>query len=58
MSGRVGRASWSPARKAWEVVAIGPKLGGRRGPPTESVEGSGADEVAALDLAERLREHG
>jgi hypothetical protein len=36
-------------------VAIGPKLGGRRGGPPASIIGVGLDELAALrDLAERL----
>jgi hypothetical protein len=40
----------------WEVAAIGPKLGGRRGGPPATIIGVGADEVEALrDLGKRLR---
>ena len=46
--------SYDPGRGRWEAVAIGPKLGGRRGAPPATVIGEGPDELAALrDLAER-----
>jgi hypothetical protein len=53
---RTGRPSFDPAATRWEVSAIGPKHGGRRGPPPESVDGRGSDEAAAVrDLVDRLR---
>jgi hypothetical protein len=52
---RVTSPSYDPGRGRWEAVAIGPKVGGRRGPAPGTVIGEGPDELAALrDLAERL----
>jgi hypothetical protein len=52
---RAGRPSYDPGHGRWDVWAIGPKRGGRHGPPPESIRGEGPDELAALiDLAERL----
>jgi hypothetical protein len=46
-----------PATARWQVTAVGPKQGGRRGPPPEVVVGEGIEEEAALvDLALKLRE--
>ena len=54
---RTGRPTNDPARQQWQIVAIGPKHRERHGPPPESVEGPGVDEVAAVrDLVERLRQ--
>jgi hypothetical protein len=53
---RTGRATQDALTGQWSVAAIGPKVGGRRGPPPESVTGTGPDEVAAVrDLVKRLR---
>jgi hypothetical protein len=53
---RVMPPSHDPARGRWEAVAIGPKVGGRRGPAPLTIIGTGPDELAVLeDLAERLR---
>ena len=52
---RTRRPSFDPAARLWEIVAVGPKHGGRHGPPPESVTGRGPDEATAVrDLAERL----
>jgi hypothetical protein len=52
---RTGQPSYDPAAHQWTVAAIGPKLGGRHGPPPETIIGTGPDELEALrDLAERL----
>jgi len=52
---RTGRPSYDPATRRWEITAIGPKLGGRRGPPPDYVDATGVDEAAAVrDLAKRL----
>jgi hypothetical protein len=51
------RALHDPATGRWHVTAIGPKLGGRRGPPPDYITGDGEDELAALvDLVLRLRD--
>ncbi len=47
--------TYDPATRLWFVTALGPKLGGRRGPAPATVTGQGPDELAALcDLAARL----
>jgi hypothetical protein len=52
---RTGRPSFDPAAQLWEIVAIGPKHGGRHGPPPESVTGRRVDEAAAVrDLVDRV----
>jgi hypothetical protein len=52
---RVTAPGYDPGRGRWEAVAIGPKVGDRRGPAPGTVIGEGPDELAALrDLAERL----
>jgi quinol monooxygenase YgiN len=46
-----------PADGLWHVTAVGPKKGGRRGPPPESIVGDGLEEESALvDLVLKLRE--
>ncbi|HET6481848.1 MAG TPA: hypothetical protein VFG35_17710 [Actinoplanes sp.] len=53
---RVSEPSYSVGGRRWEVVAIGPMVGGRRGPPPETVIGTGDGELAALenDFGRRL----
>ena len=52
---RTGRPSFDPAEQLWEIAAMGPKQGGRHGPPPESVSGFGVDEAAAVrDFGRRL----
>ena len=52
---RAAQPSYDPGRRLWSIAALGPKRGGRHGPPPESVVGEGADELAALeDLARKL----
>ncbi len=56
---RTTAPSFDPGRARWEAVAIGPTLGGRRGPAPECVIGEGPTELDALrDLAERLETTG
>jgi hypothetical protein len=45
---RTGPPSYNPATQLLEIVALGPKVGGRHGPPPESVTGTGQDEAAAV----------
>ena len=53
---RTGRATQDALTGTWSVTAIGPKQGGRHGPPPESVTGMGSDEAAAVrNLEARLR---
>jgi hypothetical protein len=52
---RTTAPSFDPGRNRWQAVAIGPKLGGRRGPAPEVIAGVGLSEIDALrELAERL----
>jgi hypothetical protein len=52
---RTGPPSFDPATQLVEIVALGPKHGGRHRPPPQSVSGFGRDEAAAVrDLADRL----
>lgn len=52
---RTAPPTFDPAARLWSVTALGPKLGGQRGPGPATVTGEGPDELAALrDLAERL----
>jgi hypothetical protein len=53
---RTGIPSYDPATHLWEISAIWPKVGGRHGPPPESVTCTGVDEAAAVcGLVARLR---
>ena len=53
--GRVGPPTLDPATRRWTVAAIGPTVGGRRGPAPLAIIGVGADKLEALrDLGERL----
>jgi len=46
----------NPAARLWELAAIWPKVGGRRGPAPKSETGRDVDEAAAVcDLVARLR---
>ena len=55
MGWRTGPPSYNPATPLLELVALGPKTGGRHGPPPESVMGTGSAEAAAVrDLEARL----
>ena len=52
---RTGAPSYDSATRLVEIVALGPKLGRRHGPPPRSVSGFGIDEAAAVrDLVTRL----
>lgn len=54
---RIGRAQYDPGRHAWVVAAHAPTNG--RGRIPESLEGLGADEIAALwDLHHKLEARG
>jgi hypothetical protein len=53
------RASRDDASRRWQVTAIGPKVGGRRGPPPECLTVDGLEELTALiELVLKLRELG
>ena len=56
---RIASPPFDAGRDRWEAVAIGPKLGGRRGPAPVCIIGQGPTELDALrDLAERLEATG
>ena len=45
---RTGPPTYNPATQLVVLVALGPKVGGRHGPPPESIMGTGRDEAAAV----------